>query len=147
VRPCDWSDALFARLNATPPNGKPVTKWENRDEAWTEVALALKLRVKEVLTLRLQATVPDVNFPIVAMPQSPFMAEQVETYMEDASAAEKLYKQIAEDAKKQKKPRNRIFADLQTKLLSIDKDTILSWLRLQKKAGKAPPGMEKYIEE
>ena len=100
-----------------------------------------------MLTLRLQATVPDVNFPIVAMPQSPFMAEQVETYMEDASAAEKLYKQIAEDAKKQKKPRNRIFADLQTKLLSIDKDTILSWLRLQKKAGKAPPGMEKYIEE
>jgi hypothetical protein len=44
------------------PNGKPVTKWENRDEAWTEVALALKLRVKEVLTLRLQATVPDCEF-------------------------------------------------------------------------------------
>jgi hypothetical protein len=49
LRPCDWSDAPFGRLQAIPTNARPVTKWENRDEAWTDVALHLKITVKEVL--------------------------------------------------------------------------------------------------
>jgi hypothetical protein len=49
VRPCDWSDAPFGRLQAIPTDARPVTKWENRDEAWTDVAKYLKITVKEVL--------------------------------------------------------------------------------------------------
>jgi hypothetical protein len=49
LRPCDWSDAPFGRLQAIPTNARPVTKWENRDEPWTDVALHLKITVKEVL--------------------------------------------------------------------------------------------------
>jgi hypothetical protein len=49
VRPCDWQEALFGRLQAIPLNGKAVTLWENIDEAWTDVANRLKLTVKALL--------------------------------------------------------------------------------------------------
>jgi hypothetical protein len=49
VRPCDWSDAPFAKLEALPRDGKPVTKWENRDEAWTDVAKGLKASIEEFI--------------------------------------------------------------------------------------------------
>jgi hypothetical protein len=54
VRPCDWKDAPFGSLQAIPTDGKPVTKWSNRDEAWTDVVLKLKITVMEVLQ-RVQA--------------------------------------------------------------------------------------------
>lgn len=37
VRPCSWEFAPFARFNALPEKGRPVTKWENKDEAWQTV--------------------------------------------------------------------------------------------------------------
>ncbi|HJQ16391.1 MAG TPA: toll/interleukin-1 receptor domain-containing protein [Allosphingosinicella sp.] len=42
LRSCLWSDAPFGKLNATPPDGKPVTQWSDRDQAFTEVAKAIK---------------------------------------------------------------------------------------------------------
>jgi len=50
VRECDWQDAPFGKLQAVPTDGKAVTSWTNRDEAWTEVAKHLKLCVAELLT-------------------------------------------------------------------------------------------------
>ena len=45
LRPCDWHDALFGRLLATPTDGKPVTLWPNTDEAFLTVAKAIKAAV------------------------------------------------------------------------------------------------------
>lgn len=42
LRPCDWHAAPFGRLNATPPDGKPITKWADRDEAFLEVVKAVR---------------------------------------------------------------------------------------------------------
>ncbi len=42
LRPCDWHSAPFGKLNATPPDGKPITKWADRDEALLEVAKAIR---------------------------------------------------------------------------------------------------------
>jgi hypothetical protein len=50
VRACDWQDAPFGKLQAVPTDGKAVTSWTNRDEAWTDVAKHLKLCVAELLT-------------------------------------------------------------------------------------------------
>ena len=61
VRPCDWEDAPFARLQFIPSNAKPVTLWKNRDLAWTEVAKSLKITVKRVLEskeTKLKAAIP-----------------------------------------------------------------------------------------
>ena len=38
LRPCDWQSTPFAKLLVTPTDGRPVTKWPDRDEALLDVA-------------------------------------------------------------------------------------------------------------
>lgn len=42
LRPCDWKSAPFGKLLAAPKDGKPVTKWPDRDEAF--VAIVQQIR-------------------------------------------------------------------------------------------------------
>jgi hypothetical protein len=37
LRPCDWGVTSFAELPAAPADGRPVTTWRNRDEAFMSV--------------------------------------------------------------------------------------------------------------
>lgn len=46
LRPCDWHDAPFGKLLATPTDGRPVTLWPDRDQAFLEVAKSIKAAVK-----------------------------------------------------------------------------------------------------
>jgi hypothetical protein len=48
LRPCDWHGTPFGRLNATPPDGKPITKFSDRDEALLEVTKAVRAAVERV---------------------------------------------------------------------------------------------------
>jgi CheY-like chemotaxis protein len=49
VRACDGlDDAPFAHLQALPKDRRPVTSWQNRDEAWVDVARGIRLSVKEL---------------------------------------------------------------------------------------------------
>lgn len=49
LRPCDWHSAPFGKLQALPTDGKAITKWGNRDEAFTVVAQGIRAAVKEIL--------------------------------------------------------------------------------------------------
>jgi len=42
LRPCDWHHAPFGKLLAIPRDGKPVTQWSDRDEAFLEVSKAIR---------------------------------------------------------------------------------------------------------
>ena len=42
LRACDWHAAPFGKLNATPPDGKPITQYADRDQAMLEVAKAVR---------------------------------------------------------------------------------------------------------
>jgi TIR domain len=42
LRACDWHGAQFGKLNATPPDGRPVTQFPDRDQALLEVARAVR---------------------------------------------------------------------------------------------------------
>lgn len=42
LRACDWHPAPFGQLLATPRDGKPVTLWPDRDEAFLQVAQAVR---------------------------------------------------------------------------------------------------------
>lgn len=42
LRPVDWADAPFARLQALPRDAKPVTTWSNQDEAFADVARSIR---------------------------------------------------------------------------------------------------------
>ncbi|WP_437321244.1 TIR domain-containing protein [Sorangium sp. So ce385] len=46
LRKTDWRSAPFARLQALPKDGTPVTLWQDRDEAWTEVALGIRRAIE-----------------------------------------------------------------------------------------------------
>lgn len=42
LRACDWHPAPFGKLLATPRDGKPVTQWPDRDEAFLQIAKAVR---------------------------------------------------------------------------------------------------------
>jgi hypothetical protein len=42
LRACDWHNAPFGKLNATPRDGKPITQWPDIDEAFLQVAKAVR---------------------------------------------------------------------------------------------------------
>ncbi|GAB5560719.1 MAG: toll/interleukin-1 receptor domain-containing protein [Synoicihabitans sp.] len=42
LRPCDWGHAPFRKLLAAPKDGKPVTTWTNRDEAFLDVIQTIR---------------------------------------------------------------------------------------------------------
>lgn len=42
LRACDWHHAPFGQLNATPRDGKPITQWPDIDEAFLQVAQAVR---------------------------------------------------------------------------------------------------------
>ena len=47
-RSYDWQSVPFARLQALPRNACPVTLWQDRDEAWVDVAHGLRLVSEEI---------------------------------------------------------------------------------------------------
>lgn len=48
LKPCDWHDAPFGKLQALPKNTKPVTTWDNRDEAFLDIAQGIRVAVERL---------------------------------------------------------------------------------------------------
>ena len=48
LRPVDWTGAPFAKLQALPRDAKPVTRWENKDEAFLNISQAIRRKVEEL---------------------------------------------------------------------------------------------------
>ena len=48
LRPVDWHDAPFGKLQALPPDGKPVTSWSNRDAAFLAITQGIRTSVEEL---------------------------------------------------------------------------------------------------
>ena len=44
----DWHSAPFGKLQALPKDGKPVTSWKNRDEAFTDIARGIREAVSQL---------------------------------------------------------------------------------------------------
>src|SRR5260221_12509135 len=42
LRPSDWHKTAFGKLAATPKDGKPITRWPDRDEAFLDVVKAIR---------------------------------------------------------------------------------------------------------
>ncbi len=52
LRPCDWHSAPFGQLQCLPHDGKPVTKWDNQDEAFQDIAEGLRRLIEHFTTPR-----------------------------------------------------------------------------------------------
>lgn len=48
LRPCAWERAPFGKLQALPKDGRPVTKWRNRDEAFLDVVNRIEAAIAEM---------------------------------------------------------------------------------------------------
>ncbi|WP_316159458.1 TIR domain-containing protein [Bradyrhizobium sp. SZCCHNRI3042] len=70
LRPCDWHDAPFGGLLATPKDGKPITQWPDLDTAFLDITQAIKRALKAVGAHRAATAKPTMASPSPA-PASP----------------------------------------------------------------------------
>ena len=47
VRKCDWNVPELRNIQSLPRDAKPITSWEDKDEAWTDVVEGLKKIIKK----------------------------------------------------------------------------------------------------
>lgn len=48
LRSVDWNEAPFDKLQALPKDAKPVTQWNDQDEAFTDIARGIRKAVEEI---------------------------------------------------------------------------------------------------
>jgi hypothetical protein len=67
LRPCDWHQAAFGALLATPTDGRPVTKFPDQDDAFLEITMAIRAAAQDRSSAaRLPASArPEVRTPNV----------------------------------------------------------------------------------
>jgi Tfp pilus assembly protein PilF len=58
LRPCDWDGAPFSKLQALPKDVRPVTRWEDRDEAFLNIVEGIKAAIKQIKAKATSATPP-----------------------------------------------------------------------------------------
>jgi hypothetical protein len=61
LRPVDWQSAPFGRLQALPKDGKPITQWPNRDEAFLDIAKAIRQACNEIQLMKPSGTIHIFN--------------------------------------------------------------------------------------
>lgn len=61
LRPCDWHGTPFGRLNATPRDGKPISRYADRDEALLEVTKAVRAAVERLGRNTSQSAAPNTT--------------------------------------------------------------------------------------
>lgn len=76
LRACDWHDAPFGKLKAVPLDGKPVTQWPDIDEAFLQVAKAVREAVRSTTNAQTQTparTVPtsSASISVSPLPEAP----------------------------------------------------------------------------
>jgi hypothetical protein len=69
LKPSDWSSSALGALQALPANAKPVTKWSNRDEAFTAVAQGIRQAARQLAERPARSSPPASAAP--PLPVSP----------------------------------------------------------------------------
>jgi hypothetical protein len=86
LRPVDWSGAPFAELQALPRDGKAVTTWNNRDEAFAGVALGIHAIVTNFSSST--SSVKDPHVGASDTPQSRLLDAAIPSHIVKDRAAE-----------------------------------------------------------
>ncbi|MEL7314439.1 MAG: SAV_2336 N-terminal domain-related protein, partial [Cyanobacteria bacterium J06559_3] len=68
LSPCDWQNTPFARLQVLPRDGRPITLWDNQDEAFLNVAQGIRRTVESVRQQR-----DAVRLEMAAIPGGTFL--------------------------------------------------------------------------
>jgi tetratricopeptide (TPR) repeat protein len=65
LRPCEWKRAPFAGLGAVPRNGEPASKFADPDDAFLEIAAAIRSAAEKVNARAPRATQDTPSSPVV----------------------------------------------------------------------------------
>ena len=49
LRPCNWENTLFAKLQALPPGARPMSEWKTTDDYYTAVTHGLRQRLRQLI--------------------------------------------------------------------------------------------------
>jgi hypothetical protein len=71
LRPCDWKDSPFSKLQVLPKDGKPVTQWSDRDTAFLNVVEGIR---KAVESLRHESSLSSPS-AVITSPAQPIQLE------------------------------------------------------------------------
>ena len=82
LRPVDLEDAPFAQLQFLPQGAKPVTLWENQDEALTDIAKGIRMIVGQ---LRSSPSLPHQSLPVHSLGASTTSQEQSDLFQHTTS--------------------------------------------------------------
>ena len=63
LRPVDWKGSLFSKLQGFPKDGKPVTSWTSRDEAFLDIARGIRSVVEELTIPEKQGVSDTISKP------------------------------------------------------------------------------------
>ncbi len=77
LRPVDWTDAPFGKLQALPRDGKAVTTWANHDEAFLDVVRGIRLIIADLVGQKTQPNPSRSNGSGARSPSSLLMPEEV----------------------------------------------------------------------
>ena len=66
-----WQDAPFGKLQSLPTDGKPVTSWNDRDEAFADVARGIRRAVSELAVLQPKSSSWPASQPTVLPASGP----------------------------------------------------------------------------
>ena len=70
LRPVDWENTPFAHLQVLPSDGKPITTWKNRDEAFLNIARGIRRICEDIKGLRVpQPELFTINSDNIQNPQ------------------------------------------------------------------------------
>lgn len=77
LRPCDWHPAPFGKILGTPRDGKPVTLWPDRDEAFLQVAREVRKAAERwVADHPASPSQPNPNAALASMFGTPSISSQ-----------------------------------------------------------------------
>jgi tetratricopeptide (TPR) repeat protein len=74
LRPIHWKDAPFSGIQVLPNDTQPVVLWENRDEAFYDIALGIEKVIKDLLLVRQSQEILKKNREDVSSNVHPFAA-------------------------------------------------------------------------
>lgn len=67
IRQCDWHDCDFSRFQAVPKDGKPISTWKDKDEAWLDAIREIKRHITEFRPAeQISAATPKSDYPCIS---------------------------------------------------------------------------------
>jgi hypothetical protein len=117
MRPCDWYATPLEKLQAIPKNGRPVTSWPDRDEAYADAAKSLRAMIANIEQLKQELAADALRLQQAADVERQHRAAEAQQRQQDeARRREEEIRQRREaeaDAKRAEEERRRREAEAQ----------------------------------